>query len=128
MKVDGRDLIRFHPRERTEPPRYLPDTARAGQGVGAIRAVKLGDALIKERLESLDEGKRSFSYSIVEGPLPAQNYLATVTVRESSPTSCNVAWNSRFDLPEGIPEEAIAQALDGAYGGALDALKAKLGA
>jgi len=93
-----------------------------GEGVGAVRKVAMGPVQVAERLEAFDEAARSFSYSIVAGPMPVQNYLATVTVREAG-GGCRVDWTARFDLPEGLTEEQIAPGLEGAYGGALKALK-----
>lgn len=94
-----------------------------GQGIGAVRTVALGPVKVVERLEAFDSDGRSLSYSIVEGPMPVQNYLATIQVQETGPESCHVDWSAAFDLPEGLPEEQVASGLEGAYGGALKALK-----
>lgn len=96
-----------------------------GEGLGAIRAVTMGPMVIKERLERFDAEGRTLSYSIVEGPLPTQNYLATITVSEQD-SGCRVDWTASFDLPEGVDESAIAPAVSGGYGGALKALKKEL--
>jgi len=96
-----------------------------GKGIGAVRAVAMGPMTIKERLESLDPAARTLSYSIVEGPLPAENYLATITVSEQG-SGCRVDWTARFDLPEGVDEGAIVPAVAKGYGGALEALKKEL--
>ena len=98
-----------------------------GEGIGAVRSVGFpGGAGVKERLESLDDATRTLSYSIVDGPLPVQNYLATIRVSEAGDAACRIDWSARFDLPEGMKEDAIAPALQGAYGGAMAALKKKL--
>ena len=96
-----------------------------GDGVGAVRRVAMGPAEVVERLEAFDPTARSLSYSIVEGPIPVQNYLATVSVREAG-DGCHVDWTAKFDLPDGLTEEQIAPGLEGAYGGALAALKSLL--
>lgn len=96
-----------------------------GEGIGAVRAISMGPMTIKERLESLDAEGRSLTYSIVEGPLPTQNYLATITVSEQG-SGCRVDWTATFDLPEGVDESAIAPAVAGSYGGALKALEREL--
>jgi carbon monoxide dehydrogenase subunit G len=96
-----------------------------GEGLGAVRTVQMGPIKIVEKLEALDDAARSISYSITEGPLPVQNYLATIQVSEAG-TGCRIDWTARFDLPEGVEEAAIAPALEGAYGGALKALKSQL--
>ncbi len=94
-----------------------------GEGVGAVRAIGFGGASVKERLESRDEAERTLCYSIVEGPVPVQNYLATIRVSETGAGACRVDWTARFDTPDGVPAEAIAPALEKAYGGSLKALK-----
>ncbi|MBW2273534.1 MAG: SRPBCC family protein [Deltaproteobacteria bacterium] len=96
-----------------------------GEGIGAVRTVNMGALKIVEKLEAHDDDARSISYSITEGPLPVQNYLATIQVSDAG-AGCKVDWTARFDLPEGVEEAAIAPALEGAYGGALKALKAQL--
>ncbi len=97
-----------------------------GEGVGAVRNVSLGGAVVKERLEALDEQARSLSYCIFEGPIPLLNHLSTIVVTEEGNGTCSVSWSAAFETPEGVPEEAIEAALGGAYGGALNALKEKL--
>lgn len=107
---------------------WMPGIERCdveGEGLGAVRTVHMGTIKIVEKLEAHDEAARSISYSITEGPLPVQNYLATIQVSEAG-AGCKVDWTARFDLPEGVEEAAIAPALEGAYGGALKALKSQL--
>ena len=96
-----------------------------GEGLGAVRSVVLGPMTIKERLESFDAAARRLSYSIVEGPLPAENYLATIVVSEQG-DGCRVDWSATFDLAEGVDEAAIGPAVAGGYSGALAKLKTKL--
>ena len=56
-----------------------------GEGIGAVRTIKMGTISLKERLEYLDDATRTFRYSIVEGPIPVSEYLATVSVSEAGP-------------------------------------------
>ena len=95
-----------------------------GQGIGAVRTLAMGPVKIVETLEALDNDARRLSYSLVEGPMPLQNFLATIEVTETSPSSCRVEWSAAFDLPEGVSEEQIAPGIKGGYGGGLKALKA----
>jgi carbon monoxide dehydrogenase subunit G len=102
--------------------RWLPGAAKPaveGEGVGAVRIVKLGGAEIHERLESLDPEARRFQYSIVKAPMPVQNYLATISVEELDAGRSRVHWVTTFDAV-GVPEEAIAKGIEGAYRNALD--------
>ena len=85
---------------------------RCGPPLRAPRRVALGPMTIVERLEACDDAGRSLSYSIVEGPMPAENYLATICVAETGANSCHVDWSASFDLPEGVTEAQIAPALE----------------
>jgi carbon monoxide dehydrogenase subunit G len=98
-----------------------------GEGIGAVRMVALGSALVKERLEAFDESARSLSYCIFEGPIPLLNHLTTIVVNEGEHGGCSVNWSATFETPDGVPEDAIEGALSAAYSGALNALKEKLG-
>jgi hypothetical protein len=98
-----------------------------GSGVGAVRVLGMpGGAVIKERLEALDDAARSLSYSIIEGPMPVENYLATIKVSEQGSGS-RVDWGASFEVPEGVPADAIGAGVSGAYSGMLDALRTRLG-
>lgn len=98
-----------------------------GSGVGAVRHVEMpGGAIMQERLESLDDAATTLSYSIIGGPLPVQNYLATIKVSAHGAGS-RVDWGATFDAPDGVPAEAIASGVEGAYRGMLAALKEHLG-
>ncbi len=99
-----------------------------GEGIGAIRTLGLGGGqAIRERLESFEEAARSFSYSIVDGPLPVENYLATLVVRPRGDDRCEIEWSSRFD-PKGMPEEQVGGILRGVYEGGIREIKKNLGA
>jgi hypothetical protein len=76
-----------------------------------------------EKLESFDADGRRLSYSLIEGPMPAQNFLGTIAVTETSASHCRVEWSAAFDLPEGVSEAQIGSGIEAGYGGALKALK-----
>ena len=98
-----------------------------GTGIGSVRYVEMpGGAVMEERLESLDDENTTLSYAIIGGPLPVENYLATVKVSANG-TGSRVDWGATFDPPEGVPADAIASGVSGAYSGMLDALSAHLG-
>jgi carbon monoxide dehydrogenase subunit G len=94
-----------------------------GEGIGAVRTLVMGPMKVVERLESLDTEGRSLSYSLLEGPMPLENFLATIQVAETSPSSCRVDWSATFDLPEGVSEGQVAPAREGGYRGGLKTLK-----
>ncbi len=97
-----------------------------GSGIGAVRAVEMpGGVVMEERLEAFDDAGRTLSYAIIAGPIPVQNYLATVKV-SGQVDGCRVDWSANFDAPEGVPVEGVAAGVSGAYSGMLAALKAHL--
>lgn len=95
-----------------------------GSGVGSVRKLKMGPMEIHERLESLDAAAKTLSYSIVEGPMPTENYLATIQLSEAGAGQVRVQWGARFDTPGMNDEQAagIAAGVQGSYSGMVDAL------
>lgn len=98
-----------------------------GEGIGAVRTIKMGNFSLKERLEHLDDATRTFRYSIVEGPIPASDYLATVTVTEAGPDRARIVWGSRFE-PNGASVADLTGLFEGVYKGGISSLKKSLGA
>ncbi len=96
------------------------------EGVGAVRTIKLGDMVIREKLESLDDATRTFSYSIVEAPLPLSNYLSTFTVADTEPGKSQITWSATFDAA-GMTDEQAAQMVEGIYHGGIKGLRGALG-
>ncbi len=95
------------------------------EGVGQIRKVKTGPVEIHERLEEIDRAARRLRYSIVQGPLPVDNYLATVELTDAGAGRTQVRWGARFEAPDGMDEgtvKAIAGGVEGSYSGMVDAL------
>src|SRR5262249_61759841 len=92
-------------------------------GFVASRTISLFATQVVEMLECFDAARRLLTYSIVEGPMPTRDYLATIEVRETGPGRCHVDWSASFELPPGLAEEQVRPALEGAYGGALKALR-----
>lgn len=70
--------------------------------VGCVRNFSLADGgRLRERLLSFSDLERSFTYSIIESPLPVRNYVATFSckpVTEGDRTF--VEWRADFDVAE----------------------------
>jgi len=79
-----------------------------------------------EKLESMDEGNMSFTYSILEGPLPIENYQSTISVEKNSADKATVSWTSTFDAA-GVTDDEARTLLEGIYRAGLDALGVQLG-
>ncbi len=97
-----------------------------GSGVGAVRTVRMGPVEIRERLEELDEVARRLRYSIVEAPVPAREYLATVVVEELPGGRTRVVWGSRFEPAAGASEADLEALFRGVYEGGIAGLRSAL--
>lgn len=98
-----------------------------GEGLGAIRTLTLpGGAVLRERLERLDDGDTTLQYSILDGPLPVQNYLATVKLHAEQ-DACRVQWSSDFEAPD-LDDAAAIGLIEGVYRGGLEGMRKALGA
>lgn len=108
--------------------RYTPDLAScelSGEGVGAVRTLTLpGGVELQERLEALDDSGRRLQYSILSGPIPVQDYLATVEVHEDG-DACTVDWSSQFTT--GMEEAQAVAMMEGVYRGGLAGMRKALG-
>ena len=91
---------------------------------GAVRLLTLGDgAQISERVISHDDGAMSYSYGILESPLPVNNYRGTLMVADNGDGTATVDWSSAFEatIDEGKAKEIIA----GVYQAGFSGLKEK---
>ena len=94
-----------------------------GSGVGATRRIEFeGGGAIVERLESLDDASRTLTYSIIEGELPFENYLSTMSVRDLGQGRCEVSWASTFD-PTTASEAECKGIAEGVYSEGFEGLK-----
>jgi hypothetical protein len=68
--------------------------------IGVIRRLQLADnALLRERLLTLDDGVMSLSYCFEQSPLPVDNYRASIQVSAvSGQSACHVHWQAHFDV------------------------------
>jgi len=96
-----------------------------GSGIGSVRTIKTGGIQIQERLEHIDDAGRSFSYSIISGPVPVENYLASVTIHEAGDDRARITWQGSYD-PKGAAEEDCAKLFTGVYQGGIAALRKTL--
>ncbi len=86
-----------------------------GSGPGMLRIIRAGEQKIHERLESLDEAKRTLVYTIPEGvPLPVSDYRATVVVSESGAGAAELEWRCSFE-PSGADEATAQKLIEGLY-------------
>jgi len=86
------------------------------------RAMTLPDGaiLLEERT---DDGSDPFSYSytIIDGPLPVTNYQSKISVAATADGS-TITWSSTFE-PDGVPEEIAKKVVAGIYVDGFKALR-----
>ena len=76
-----------------------------GEGVGALRTLTMADGrVVVDRLEEV--GNRSYSYSIVESPLPFHTYRAKMEAKSTTGEKCQLIWSSEFE-PKGMSGEEV---------------------
>ena len=69
-----------------------------GSGIGSVRHLTMPDgAIYSDQLSS--ENKYQYSYAIVGGEVPFENYLATVSVIEDQ-DSTQLTYHVNIDVPE----------------------------
>lgn len=98
----------------------------SGSGIGAHRTLSLvgGGTIVEELLASDDT---SYTYSIIDSPLPVANYQSTISVSAGDTASqCIVSWTGDFDS-DGASDADAMGAISGVYQSGLDALRDKFG-
>jgi hypothetical protein len=90
---------------------------------GRVRSLQTADgAVVVERLQAFDDAAKTYSYSILQAPFPATDYLATISV-EAQGQGARVTWSGRF-APVGVSDEEVVALFTGIYQGGLEALRA----
>lgn len=91
---------------------------------GAVRMLTLRDgASVSEELTSYDAKKRSYSYKILESPLPIASYAATLTIVAGPGGGSIVEWSSTFKAAPGAEDAAARSVVEGIYDAGLANLK-----
>jgi hypothetical protein len=81
-----------------------------------------GGGTVRERLVLSSDHDRALRYTIVESPLPVNDYVSTVRVDALDDQSCRVTWASTFDARDATDSDAQA-AIAGIYRMGFDGLK-----
>lgn len=94
-----------------------------GSDVGAVRTLHLQDGgKVEERLESLDNDQKILTYSIVESPMPIEDYTGTIRVQEIDESLSEFTWSSTFNTDDDVANE-MKQTLEGLYSLGVDGLR-----
>ena len=97
-----------------------------GDQTGSIETCSLGDgAQWREEQTARSDAERTYTYSILESPMPVENYLSTVTVTPEG-RKARLDWSCTFDVPAETETEMVGM-MNGVYQAGVDALKKKFG-
>ncbi|MDI2590726.1 SRPBCC family protein [Pseudomonas sp. 681] len=104
-------------------PDWLPFIPKSELSEGGrVRTLQTSDGtVVIERLETFDNAARTYSYSFVQSPFPATDYLATLRV-EAQGQGARVTWSGRFTAV-GVSDEEVQALFAGIYQGGLEALR-----
>ena len=93
---------------------------------GAVRVLTLRDgATIREELVNYEAKARTYSYKILESPLPVVSYSATITVLPGPSGGSVVQWKSTFKAAPGTDDTTARTTIEGIYDAGLTNLSAK---
>lgn len=86
-----------------------------GSGEGAARFCTMIDGNeLKERIVEINQAARRFRYAIDQHPLPAENVIASIDVRDTGNGQASITWGAEFEASEeAIPQ--IKEMLEGLY-------------
>jgi uncharacterized protein YndB with AHSA1/START domain len=113
-------LAKWHP--------AVAKSEESKEGTATVRRLTLhGGGSIVERLDGKDDKKRTYTYSILDGPLPVADYKATLQVEENKDgKSCTVQWSSAFE-PAGTSEPEAVKVIRGIYEAGFENLRRMFG-
>lgn len=79
-----------------------------------------GGTLVED-LVSRDDEAMTYTYRIVEGPLPVQNYESTISVMAADEGS-KLSWKGNFDPAEAATEDQATSVIGGIYDAGLQGI------
>jgi hypothetical protein len=107
---DPADIYRWHP--------AIEATEMADGGKTRIDTLPDG-ARVSETI--LEQGERHHTYRIDESPLPVENLVGTIRVRDEQGSACVVEWDASFDAV-GVSDAEAVELVRGIFQAGLDAL------
>ena len=116
---------RWHPAVTTSAIERGEPTDR----VGCVRRFKLADGSeLRECLLTLSDMEQTFSYCLLDTPVPLFNYVAHVRLFPVTDGDRTVwEWEGRFTTPAGREDELGAMVGDQIYTAGMEAVRAHLG-
>ena len=105
------------------------EDGRAGDEPGSVRRFRLKDgAELREQLLRMSDREHSFSYCILDSPIPLIDYVSTVSLKPVTDGDRTYwEWSSSFAVPEGREAELASLVGDGIYEAGFGAIQAMFG-
>ncbi|EFL87828.1 SRPBCC family protein [Ahrensia sp. R2A130] len=96
--------------------------------VGCVRRFTLADGgELREKLLTLSDLEQSYSYCLLDTPVPLFNYVSHVRLLPVIDGNATFwQWEGRFDTPEGRRNELMDLVGDGIYGAGFEAIRTHL--
>jgi hypothetical protein len=117
----------FNELARWHPAVVKSEEVKDKSGVTTRRLTLSDGGVIVAELEEHDDKARTYSYSVIETPLPVAGYHVRLHVRElADGYSCTVAWTSEFEA-SGAPESDAVKLIRGLYEAGFDNLRRLFG-
>jgi uncharacterized protein YndB with AHSA1/START domain len=117
----------FNELARWHPAVVKSEEVKEKSGLTTRRLTLSDGGVIVAELEEHDDRARTYSYSVVQTPLPVAGYKARLHVREAADGhSCTVAWTSEFEA-SGAPESEAVKVIRGLYEAGFDNLRRLFG-
>lgn len=100
----------------------VADCEETTEGGETFRTLTLQDgAKVKERLTDKDD--TSYSYEIIESPLPVKNYEAELDIDDGDdPNTIEIEWDADFDA-DGVSNEEAKDIITGIFKAGIDGIK-----
>lgn len=116
---------RWHPAVATSQM----ERGESSDRVGAVRRFRLQDGSeLREQLLTLSDLEQTFSYCLLDTPVPLFNYVAHVRLFPVTDEDWTMwEWQSRFDTPKGRDRELAALVGDDIYVAGFNAIAEHMG-
>ncbi len=101
---------------------------RSSDQVGCVRRFRLRDGgELREQLLALSDDTRSFTYCILDSPIPLFDYVATLSLKPVTDGDRTLwFWSSEFEAPEGREAELANLVGEGIYQAGFNAVRSIL--
>jgi Polyketide cyclase / dehydrase and lipid transport len=82
-----------------------------------------GGGTIVEHLVKWNDATHSYTYTIISGPLPVENYVSTIQVKAAaSGSGSEIHWDGRYTPKAGTSDAEAKNTIDGVYNAGVTSL------